>query len=168
MLQTHLENLRTEQPIVGVHLSLRPCRPANQQLELFESDLRDPNCFFETLGRLSALVGHDRVGTPIVESSHRADAFRLEPPNLNPCRRRRQESLTNLIHRGPCLRRFRPPVRAAFECRILHKAGPWEMSGDWWDHKRWSRVEWDIETEDEHLYRVIDRNGEMFVDGLYD
>ena len=167
MLQTHLENLRTEQPIVGVHLSLRPCRPANQQLELFESDLRDPNRFCETLARLSALVGHDRVGTPIVESSHRPDAFHLEPPNLNPCSRRK-EALPSFSTRGPCLRRFRPPQRATFDCPISAKAGPWEMSGHWWDHQRWSRVEWDIETEDQHLYRVIDRRGQMFVNGLYD
>ena len=168
MLQTHLETLRTQQPIVGVELSLRPCRPANQQLELFESDLRDPNRFFETLARLSALVGHDRVGTPVVESSHRPDAFQMKPADLNPCRRRRQQSLTSVPPRGLCLRRFRPPARAAFNCRILHRAGPWEMSGHWWDHQRWSRVEWDIETEDEQLYRVIDHSGQMFVDALYD
>ena len=168
MLQTHLETLRTEQPIVAVHLSLRPCRPGDQQLELFESDLRDPNCFFETLARLSALVGHDRLGTPVVESSHRPDAFQLERINLTPCRRRPQESLTRITSRGPCLRRFRPPARAASDCRILHKAGPWEMSGHWWDHQRWSRMEWDVETEDEQLYRMIDRGGQMFVDALYD
>jgi len=50
----------------------------------------------------------------------------------------------------------------------LHKAGPWEMSGHWWDHQRWSRVEWDIGTEEEHLYRIIERRSDMLVDGLYD
>jgi protein ImuB len=179
MLQTHLENLRTEQPIVGVRLSLRPCRPANQQLELFESDLRDPNRFYETLARLSALVGHDRVGTPIVESSHRPDAFHVEPPSLNRCSSRpvlrsntaegeRKEALTNPSPRGPCLRRFRPQQRAAFDCHISTKAGPWQSSGHWWDHQRWSRVEWDIQTEDQHLYRIIDHNGEIALDGFYD
>ena len=168
MLQTHLETLRAEQPIVGVHLSLRPCRAADQQLELFEADLRDPNRFYETLARLSALVGHDRVGTPIVETSHRPDAFQIEPINLTPCRRRREESRTPVTPRGPCLRRFRPPMGAAFDGPVLRKAGPWEMSGHWWDHQRWSRVEWDIETEDKHFYRIIDQSGQMFVDALYD
>jgi protein ImuB len=191
MLQTHLETLRTEQPIVGVHLALRPCRPANQQLELFESDLRDPNQFYETLARLTALVGHDRVGTPVVEASHRPDAFRMEPIDLNrsaQIKRQRTAAVQNLSDfakrlgvrqssaafereesvRGLCLRRFRPPMRAAFECPILDKAGPWHMSGHWWDHQRWSRVEWDVQTEDETLYRVFQRNGQTFVDGLYD
>jgi protein ImuB len=168
MLHTHLETLRTAQPIVGVHLSLRPCRAADQQLELFESDLRDPNRFYETLARLNALVGHDRVGTPVVEASHRPDAFQIEPINLTPCRRRHEKSLTPVTPRGPCLRRFRTPTHAGFDCRILQKAGPWEMSGHWWDYQCWSRVEWDIESEDNHLYRVIDLKSQMLVDALYD
>ncbi len=168
MLQTHLETLRTEHPIVGVHLSLRPCRPLNQQLELFESDLRDPNRFFETLSRLSALVGHDCVGAPVVESSHRPDAFDMRPVDLSPCQARRQHSLTQTASRGLCLRRVRPPLRAAFDCRIAHKAGPWETSGHWWDHQRWSRVEWDIQTEDQQLYRILEQRGQMLVDALYD
>ena len=190
MLQTHLESLRTEQPIVGVHLALRPCRPANQQLELFESDLRDPNRFYETLARLSALVGHDRVGTPVVELSHRPDAFHVQPVDLtcqrsNPKRQRtaalqdasrnptgfglRQSSAAlDLPQRGLCLRRFRPPLRAAFAGRILQKAGPWYSSGQWWDHQRWSRIEWDVEIEHEHLCRIFQRNGETFVEALYD
>ena len=186
MLQTHLETLRTEQPIVGVHLGLRPCRAADQQLELFESDLRDPNRFYETLARLSALVGHDRVGTPVVETSHRPDAFTLECGGLTPHSISNAKSQAYALTsakwkavsshrtpkcdppRGPCLRRFRPPVRAAFNRRISQKAGPWEMSGHWWDYQRWSRVEWDVETEDEYLYRIIDQSSQTLVDGVYD
>jgi len=190
MLQTHLETLRTEQPIVGVHLTLRPCRPANQQLELFESDLRDPNRFYETLARLIALVGHDRVGTPVVEASHRPDAFHIQPIDLTHRRpllkRQRTAALQNLSdfakrpglrqssaalespQRGLCLRRFRPPLRAVLYSRIVQKAGPWHLSGHWWDHQRWSRVEWDVTTEDEHLYRIFQRGGETFVEALYD
>jgi protein ImuB len=190
MLQTHLETLPTEQPIVGVHLAMRPCRPANQQLELFESDLRDPNRFYETLARLTALVGHDRVGTPVVEPSHRPDAFRMEPIDLI-CRRemtkrQRTAALQNLSDfakrpgmrqssaafesppRGLCLRRFRPSLQAAFAHRVVQKAGPWHLSGQWWDHQRWSRTDWDIQTEDEHLYRIFQRSGKTFVEALYD
>lgn len=169
MLQTHLESLRTEHPIIGVLLAARPCRSANQQLELFESNLRDPNQFYETLARLAALVGHDRVGTPIVKSSHRPDAFEFHPLNLNPCRRRRKEALTNSrVDRGLCLRRFRPPLRAPFDCRSLPKAGPWHLSGHWWDQQRWSRLEWDVQTENESLYVLFQREDKPFVDALYD
>ena len=187
MLQTHLETLRTGQPIVGVHLSLRPCRAANQQLELFESDLRDPNRFYETLARLNALVGHDRVGTPVVESTHRPDAFRLKHalecggltplsiPNVqehssgfNRSKYKAVSSHHTPKHRGPCLRRFRPPIPAAFKSPIVRQAGPWRLSGHWWDDQRWSRTEWDIETADEQLCRIARRNGQTWVEGVYD
>src|SRR6266446_3985584 len=44
MLQTHLENFKSEHPIVAVALSAQPIRPASQQFGLFETALRNPNC----------------------------------------------------------------------------------------------------------------------------
>src|SRR6266404_3279694 len=79
MLQTHLENFKSEHPIVAVALDAQPVKPAAQQFRLFETALRDPNQLSETLARLTALLGSDRVGTPILEETHRPDAFRIEP-----------------------------------------------------------------------------------------
>src|SRR5438132_9531020 len=79
MLQTHLENFKSEHPIVAVALTAQPIRPMSQQFGLFETSLRNPQQLYETLARLSALLGSDRVGTPIKEETHRPDAFRMEP-----------------------------------------------------------------------------------------
>src|SRR5436190_10939148 len=79
MLQTHLENFKSEHPIVAVALTAQPIRPASQQFGLFETALRNPQQLYETLARLSALLGSDRVGTPVLEETHRPDAFRMEP-----------------------------------------------------------------------------------------
>src|SRR5438132_10596170 len=79
MLQTHLESFKSEHPIVAVALTAQPIRPASQQFGLFETALRNPQQLYETLARLSALLGNDRVGTPIKEETHRPDAFRIEP-----------------------------------------------------------------------------------------
>ena len=79
MLQTHLENFRSEHPIVAVALSAEPIKPAGEQFGLFETTLRNPYQLLETLARLTALLGGDRIGTPVLEETHRPDAFRMQP-----------------------------------------------------------------------------------------
>ena len=79
MLQTHLENFRSEHPIVAVALSAQPIKPAGEQFGLFETTLRNPHQLSETLARLAALLGSDRIGTPVLEETHRPDAFRIQP-----------------------------------------------------------------------------------------
>src|SRR2546429_4748368 len=43
MLQTHLENFKSEYPIVAVALSAHPSRAAREQFGLFETTLRNPH-----------------------------------------------------------------------------------------------------------------------------
>src|SRR6478672_6135940 len=78
MLQTHLENFRSDHPIVAVALNAQPIKPANEQFGLFETTLRNPHQLSETLARLIALLGADRIGTPVLEETHQPDAFRVE------------------------------------------------------------------------------------------
>src|SRR6266513_3351317 len=47
MLQTHLENCKSEHPITAVLLDTEPAKPAKQQFGLFETSLRDPNQLYE-------------------------------------------------------------------------------------------------------------------------
>src|SRR5882762_10170525 len=79
MLHTHLENFKSEHPIVAVALNAQPIKPAREQFGLFETTLRNPQQLLETLARLIALLSADRVGTPVLEETHRPDAFRMEP-----------------------------------------------------------------------------------------
>ena len=84
MLQTHLENFRSEHPIVAVALSAQPIKPAREQFGLFETILRNPHQLSETLACLTALLGSERVGMPVLEETHRPDAFRMEPFTWSP------------------------------------------------------------------------------------
>jgi protein ImuB len=79
MLHTHLENFTSKHPIVAIELEAQPSRSVRQQFGLFETALRDPMQLHETLARLVGLLGADRVGTPVLEETHRPDAFRMEP-----------------------------------------------------------------------------------------
>jgi len=114
MLQTHLESFRTDSAIVGVSLEAVPTRPAQKQFSLFEAALRDPHQFQETLARLSALVGSDRVGTPIRENSHRPDAFKLIPPDFENAPLASRTPTPELLRSAP-LRRLRPGLKARVE-----------------------------------------------------
>ena len=79
MLHTHLENFKSKYPIVAVALKAQPIKPAKEQFGLFETTLRNPHQLSETLARLTGLLGADHVGTPVLEETHRPDAFRMEP-----------------------------------------------------------------------------------------
>src|SRR5207253_10738474 len=79
ILPTRLENFKSEHAITAVSLDAQPTKPSKQQFGLFETTLRNPHQLSETLARLTALLGVDRVGTPVLEETHRPDAFRMEP-----------------------------------------------------------------------------------------
>ena len=182
MLHTHLENFRSECPITAVSLDAQPTKPPKQQFGLFETTLRNPHQLSETLARLTALLGADRVGTPVLEETHRPDAFHLESFSWEVG----AIKLNRLAPTAPlraALRRFRPNIAAsvlfADEQPIhLHSGqvsgavsgqrGPYRASGNWWDEKIWSRSEWDLELEDNVLVRCHQSGGTWQIDGVYD
>ena len=179
-LHTHLETLHTDSAIQGVRLVITPTRPLVRQHGLFDTGLRDPHGFAETLARLEAVVGADRVGTPRLETTHRPDAFLLEKPVdvVGP-----QPLLPILPPLGLPLRRFRPPAEAqvtidargpeSLRCSIANGAvkrrrGPWRRSGEWWKPECWAAEEWDVELERGGLFRLSLRAGQWSVEGMYD
>src|SRR5437868_9314356 len=117
MLQTHLENFRSKHPIVAVALIAQPSKPAREQFGFFETALRNPHQLSETLARLIALLGSERVGTPVIEETHRPDAFRMElfawaVASADPSGQFRQSGsdpvALRTAHPTAALRRFRP------------------------------------------------------------
>src|SRR5438445_8753305 len=122
MLHTHLENFKSEDPIVAVALGAQPIQPAREQFGLFETTLRNPHQLSETLARLTALLGVDRVGTPVLEETHRPDAFHLEPFCWHFSNQPTVEAAVpggsasdalRTAHTTITLRRFRPAVSAS-------------------------------------------------------
>lgn len=180
-LHTHLESLQTAAAICAVQLRLAPTRPLIRQQGLFDTALRDPHGFAETLARLSALIGPDRVGTPQPEDTHRPDAVKMAPPAavipppspapLHPCL-------------GLPLRRFRPPLPARMEFtggratylwtervhgEIATRSFSYPSNGDWWEQDRaWSRTEWDIALAAGGFYRLLLVDDAWFLEGEYD
>ncbi|HJT80113.1 MAG TPA: hypothetical protein VJ719_02855 [Chthoniobacterales bacterium] len=180
MLQTHLEDFKSEHPIVGVSLAAQPAKPLPHQFGLFEATLRNPNQLYETLARLTALLGSDRVGRAVLEETYRPDAFRMEPftwqiPESSP---------SSTTSAGTvALRRFRPGRRVEVALKagqpkdlqakelsgtVAETAGPYLASGDWWDTKRWTRVEWDAGLPNGVVCRFHWNGQHWELDGIYD
>ena len=180
MLHTHLESFQSPHPIKSLHLAARPCKPVKDQLGLFETSLRDPNQFHQTLARLSALIGADRAGIPVKENTFRPDAFHLDSPAFPAAP---TPSRSSSPPRGLALRRFRPPrpahvltlnhrpaslVIEDFSAPLGDSSGPWIISGEWWDRHAWERTEWEVESADGRLYRLFHQNNAWYIDGIYD
>ena len=178
MLHTHLENFKSEYPIVAVALSAQPIKPAREQFGLFETTLRNPHQLSETLARLTALLGDDRVGTPVLEETHRPDAFRIEPFAWHGLP-------AHPIGRMPMppavLRRFRPPAATSMfvseqrhlqseriRGQVVDQRGPYLFSGNWWDEKSWVRAEWDLQLETGELVLAHESQRTWKLDGIYD
>ncbi len=182
-LHTHLENFKSEYPIVAVALNAQPIKPAREQFGLFETTLRNPRQLSETLARLTALLGADRVGSPVLEETHRSDAFRMEPfawqvgaIDLN-----RPKAIEPTFQTA--LRRFRPNVSASVlldeegpvhvrgadvRGKIIEQRGPFLISGNWWNEKSWTRAEWDLQLENGELVQCHESEGTWKIDGIYD
>jgi protein ImuB len=196
MLQTHLENFRSKHPIVAVALSAEPIKPAGEQCGLFETILRNPHQLSETLARLTALLGADRVGTPVLEQTHQPDAFHMEPfswavvpkafGTISSGKNRessRDSYALSTVHAGAALRRFRPAMSASvlldednpgnvrsaeMSGKVIDERGPYILSGNWWDEKSWARAEWDVQLQNGELIRAHERDDVWKIDGVYD
>ena len=180
MLHTHLENFTSRSPIIAVALKAETTKPSFEQFHLFETALRDPARLTETLARLTGLLGSERVGRPVLEETHRPDAFRMETFAWQ-----LPETKTSDVPPLPAsaLRRFRAALPASvmlaknrpvhFRSSKVHGAvqatkGPYVASGNWWDENGWDRAEWDVALESGAVYQCHSTGGEWALDGIYD
>ncbi|MFT5469387.1 MAG: protein ImuB [Verrucomicrobiales bacterium] len=192
ILHTHLEDFEARAPIRGLKLEATATKPHGHQFKLFESSIRDPNRFGETLARLEALLGSENVGAPEVLPASKPDTFRqsaFDPENAVAAAATELENpdtIPNAPISGLVLRRFRPPrpvllaaerdgpyerpveiTNGALRGPVRAARGPWLNSGDWWDRFAWARQEWDVELTDGNLYRLVREDERWKLDGVY-
>jgi protein ImuB len=180
VLNSHLEGVRTDARVAGVRLVAAPARPPEKQEGLFDTGLRDPVSFWENLARLAAIVGDDRVGTPVCADTHRPDAFMMQRPaeSVTPS----TQSPAHPAH-GPTLRRFRPPWPVRVACDgdlpvrleggrldgdVRAALGPWVSSGDWWKPQAWAAETWQVELAAGGVYQLARTAEGWSVEGMLD
>src|SRR5688572_9895056 len=184
--------------VTAVSINCEPVKPRLLQNGLFVPLAPAPDKLELTLARLAKLVGEENVGSPTLLDTHRPDAFSLKHFTLDTksdLRKRQKIGNRKLaIGNQPCLgfRMFRPPLRAIVQAdqgwptqisawgkqrsvygKVVHLAGPWRTTGDWWRDDRWARDEWDVMLEragQQTLYRIYRelKTENWYVEGNYD
>jgi protein ImuB len=141
--------------VVALTLSAEAGASSKVQLGLFTPQVPEPSRLDVTLARLKAIVGDDRVGSPVLEDSHRPGSFRMEHFSVH------GEKTCERADAQPrlALRRIRPPALvwvtlhaanpASFrdhQSRYVVEAayGPWRTGGFWWTTEAWDDEEWDV------------------------
>jgi protein ImuB len=52
--------------------------------------------------------------------------------------------------------------------KVIEQRGPYLISGNWWDEKRWVHAEWDLQMDNGELVRAHEAHGTWKIDGVYD
>ena len=177
-----------------VAVAIEPTPGRVLQHTLFTRAHPTPEQLSTLLARLGALMGQERVGAPATVDSHRPGAFALtpfrtdhgdlrpagaaparppagrEPPLVSALRRCRQPVPARVaVAAGR-------PVRVVSDRRgfagggIVACAGPWRVSGDWWDADSYGRDEWDVALADGSACRIFQdhQSGGWFIDAVVD
>jgi protein ImuB len=154
LLQLEIAAHPPQAAVMTLELAAEAGHSSTVQLGLFAPQTPEPSRLDVTLARLKAIVGEDRVGSPVLEDTYRAGSFRMERfvagDNASPGE-----------PKGPrmALRRMRPsvPVCVAMHAmkpgsfrdgdnrfEVTAAYGPWKTSGCWWSMEEWDVEEWDV------------------------
>jgi len=188
LLQLHLERHSPNAPITGFILKIDPVEPRVLQEGLFLPPTPAPGKLQITMARIAAMVGDANAGTPVLQNSHRPDAFQLTALYTDSSRpthiaRNQQAGSENTLRLA--MRLFRPALEARVTVveyapkkidsfgiagNVIRSAGPWRTSGEWWTPKPWNREEWDVALDDGSIYRIYCETParDWFVYGIYD
>lgn len=158
LLQLEIAAHAPKHGVIALTLSAEAGQTSELQLGLFLPQTPEPARLDVTIARLKAIVGADRVGSPVLKDTHRAGSFRME-----------NFAFTGKVSAPRCdsprlaLRRIRPPepvrvVQQAMRPAVFQDKrnsyqvqaayGPWKTSGCWWSMDGWDLEEWDVLAED--------------------
>jgi protein ImuB len=146
--------------VLSLTITAQAGQSSKVQLGLFAPQTPEPSRLDVTIARLKAIAGEDRVGSPVLEDSHRPGSFRMETFTVVGSSKMPESPEE---HRPRlALRRMRPPVPVrvqllafkpvAFRDRdesykVAAAYGPWKTSGCWWSTDGWNSEEWDVLAE---------------------
>jgi protein ImuB len=167
LLQLEIAAHPPQAAVVSLTLTAEAGQSSKVQLGLFAPQTPEPSRLDVTIARLKAISGEDRVGSPVLEDSHRPGSFHMESfvlasqPSATPSGGDDFGTPGTMSPRM-ALRRMRPPVPVRVELHDLKPTafrdnerrftvaaayGPWKTSGCWWSASGWNAEEWDVLAE---------------------
>lgn len=179
-----LSNLRIsldppESEIVSVNVIAYFTKPRPSQRGLYAVSRPEPESLLLTVNKLKKLVGEENVGVPVILNQRLAEAFDLDANKLPQGKERLESHVENSII---AFSFFHPPLRAEvlvrdkrlvfiktehFTGHVTEYSGVWKSNSRWWN-KSWKSEEWDIEVENNGVYRLCKVGKEWFLAGEYD
>lgn len=159
LLQLEIAAHPPQDAAVLLTLTAEAGQSSKMQLGLFAPQTPEPSRLDVTIARLKAIAGEDRVGSPVLEDTHRPGSFTMQSFALP------APSAAAAPDAPPprmALRRMRPPVPVRVELRSLKPIafrdnqqrfriaaayGPWRTNGCWWSADGWNAEEWDVLAE---------------------
>ena len=184
LIRLHLEDEPPRAPITSMQLLAHPDVPRQAQLSLLGPAALSPDRLAAVTGRLLALLGPNRVGSPRTRNGHLPERFRLADYDPPPPPRIRLEPRPG---RGMlAVRTLRPPVEVEvltaeseetdratpcpaprqinplptedrhvrIEGAVRTAAGPWEIEEGWWREAPALRDYWDVELRNGTVCRI--------------
>ena len=148
--------------VLSLTLSAQAGQSSKVQLGLFAPQTPEPSRLDVTIARLKAIAGEDRVGSPVLEDTHRPGSFRMESFAIASQYNASNQSESGAPRPRMALRRIRPPAHVRVQLHELKPVtffdreqrfnvaaayGPWRTSGCWWSTEPWNTEEWDVLAE---------------------
>jgi len=166
--------------ITGIKLTAFFAKPRSAQIGLFAAIKPNPENLLLTASKIAKLVGSENIGIPVVLNQRIPKPFRLDSKKLPSGRSASVITLTGI---PICFTNFEPELpaqaiiqtrrliylkTAKFKGRVVEYGGVWRGTSQWWNAAHWKLDEWDVEIETGVVYRLVYREGDWFVTGVYD
>lgn len=162
-----------------VSLSFSPCKPRTIQNDLFSGVVMEPENFDLLISKLKKVVKIDRIGVPRTRDSWRKGFFITEEIsslfedsiNIN---LQKSKLFSVFYHYKKNLRveiSKNLPKKIVIEGRsfdVKKAGGPWRKKFDWQKSRSFESDEWDAETSDGKVLKIVKKDGKFFLAGGYD
>jgi protein ImuB len=165
LLHLDLEAHPPDAAILTLLLQAEPGNTSKVQLGLFSPQFPEAGRLDIALARITALVGEDNVGQPVLDDTHAPEGFHIESFRVS----------ASTVQPSParlqaCIRQLRPPhpvsvlseagrPKSLFfrnqRCMVERAYGPWLKGGEWWHEEIWGQEQWDLITNTQKGERLF-------------